>query len=201
MKANKVGIIGKKLGMTQVYDNGVMTGVTVIDFSDMELIGKRTMEKDGYTAAVLGYDFKTVRRKDKEFKKPKFAREFRIEDTAVYEDEAKLSEVMGSVKTMDVSGIMKGRGFAGAIKRHHFSGGPATHGAKMHRRTGSIGQHTFPARVFKGKKMPGHMGNTRVTVLGQKLVKFDAEKRLLFIRGQVPGANNGYVMVRDAIKA
>ena len=167
----------------------------------MELIGKRTMEKDGYTAVVLGYDFKTVRRKDKEFKKPKFAREFRIEDATVYEDAAKLSEVMGSIKKMDVSGIMKGRGFAGAIKRHHFSGGPATHGAKMHRRTGSIGQHTFPARVFKGKKMPGHMGNTRVTVLGQKLVKFDAEKRLLFIRGQVPGANNGYVMIRDAIKA
>ncbi|OHD56773.1 MAG: 50S ribosomal protein L3 [Spirochaetes bacterium GWF1_49_6] len=201
MKANKVGIIGKKLGMTQVYDNGAIAGVTVIDFSDMEIIGKRTTEKDGYNAVILGYDFKTVRRKEKEFKKPRYCREIRIEDSGVYDDDAKLSEAVSSIKKVDIAGIMKGRGFAGAIKRWHFNGGPATHGAKMHRRTGSIGMHTFPAHVFKGKHMPGHMGNTRVTVLGQKLVKFDAEKRLLFIRGNVPGANNGYVMVRDAIKA
>lgn len=201
MKAKKVGIIGKKLGMTQLYDDGAFMGVTVIDFSDMTMVGTRTVEKDGYSAAIVSYDFKTIRRKDKEIKKAKMTREFRMDDVSVYENDAKLSEVLGGIKTVDVCGIMKGRGFAGGIKRHHFHGGPATHGSKVHRRTGSIGMHTFPARVFKGKKMPGHMGAERVTVLGQKLVKVDNERRLLYIRGQVPGSTNSYVMVRDAIKA
>ncbi len=199
MKAKKLGIIGKKLGMTQLYHDGKLKAVTVIDFSDMKVLGERSPEKDGYSAVILGYDFKTVKRKDKTFSQAKFIREFRLDDTSVYGDD-KFASTIGEVKKVDVSGIMKGRGFTSAIKRWNFHRGPQTHGSKTHRRVGSIGQCSFPARVFKGKKMPGHYGNTKVTTLSEKVLKVDTDKKLLFINGSVPGARNGYVMVRDAIK-
>lgn len=200
MKAKKVGIIGKKLGMTQLYDDGRMTGVTVVDFSDMKAIGYRTPERDGYTAVILGYDFRESLKGGKKVETPRYVREIRLEDTSLYEDENKVLDALSGTSKVDVSGVMKGRGFAGAMKRWHFGGGPATHGSKTHRRVGSIGQCTFPAKVFKGKKMPGHMGNVKKTILSQKLVRVDLERKLLFIRGSVPGARNRYVMVRDAIK-
>jgi large subunit ribosomal protein L3 len=209
MKAKKIGIIGKKLGMTQLYHNEALIGVTVVDFSDMKVIGHRTPEKDGYSAVILGYDFKTVRRvkiKDgketvKEFEKPKIIREIRTDDVSSYENDEKLGEALNSIVKVDVSGIMKGRGFAGVMKRWGFSGGPATHGSKTHRRPGSLGQCTSPAKVFKGKKMPGHYGNTKVTTLSQKLVRVDMDRRVLFVKGAIPGSKNGIVMVRDAVKA
>ncbi len=193
MKAKKVGIIGKKLGMTQLFDNDRMVGVTVVDFSGMALLGKRTAEKDGYTAAILGYDFS----RDNE---PRFVREVRVNDASIYEDGQYLS-LFENLKHVDVIGLMKGRGFAGVMKRHGFHGGPASHGAKhWHRRPGSVGGHTFPAKTWRGQKMPGHYGNSRVCVLNQKLVRIDKEKGLLFIQGSIPGARNAYVMIRDAVK-
>lgn len=199
MKAKKIGLIGKKLGMTQLYHEGKLKGVTVIDFSDMKKIGERTLEKDGYQAVILGYDFKTIKRKEKTFEQARFVREFRVEDTSIYED-AKLDQNLEGLTRVDISGTMKGRGFAGAIKRHNFRRGPQTHGSKTHRRVGSIGQCAFPGRVFKGKRMPGHYGNSKVTTLGEKVLKVDTQKRLLFVNGSVPGSRNAYVMVRDAIK-
>ena len=206
MKAKKVGIIGKKLGMTQMYVEGALVGVTVIDFSDMQVVGKRNKiqiegEKikcgqpknaDGYDAVVLGYDF--------DGDNPRYIKEFRVSDPSIY-SENKYLELLGQIKKVDVWGIMKGRGFTGVMKRHGFHGGPASHGAKhWHRRPGSIGGHTFPAKTWKGKKMPGHYGNTTVCILSQILVKVDSEKRLLFIKGSIPGAKNSYVMLRDSIK-
>lgn len=200
MKAKTVGIIGKKLGMTQLYDNkGALCGVTVIDFSDTDVLGFRTIEKDGYNAVILGCDFKTVRKGKEVQEKPKFVSEIRVEDTTPYQDKA-YEEILGSLGKVDVSSIMKGKGFQGAMKRWNFGGGPASHGSKTHRRVGSIGQCTFPARVIKGKKMPGHMGAERVTVLSQRLLRVDAERKLLFIEGSVPGSKQSYVTVRDAIK-
>lgn len=206
MKAKKLGIIGKKLGMTQMYVNGVLVGVTVVDFSDMQVVGSRTKvavdglkrkdgqprQADGYDAVILGYDFRG--------EEAKFVKEFRVPDTSIYTDN-KYLETLGAVKSVDVWGEMKGRGFAGVMKRHGFHGGPASHGAKhWHRRPGSVGGHTYPAKTWKGKKMAGHYGNSTVCILSQDLVKVDAEKRLLFIRGSIPGSKNSYVMVRDSIK-
>ncbi len=193
MDAKKLGIIGKKLGMTQVYNNEGLMGVTVVDFSNMTMVGERTVAKDGYNAAILGYDF------DKE-NTPRFISEVRIDDSSVYQDN-KFLDLLDGIKKVDVFGIMKGRGFTGVMKRHGFHGGPGAHGAKhWHRRPGSIGGHTYPAKVWKGQKMPGHYGNTKVCILGQKVIRVDKEKKLIFINGSIPGAKNSYVMLRDAIK-
>jgi large subunit ribosomal protein L3 len=199
MKAKTVGIIGKKLGMTQLYDNkGALCGATVIDFSDTDVLGFRTIEKDGYNAVILGCGFKTTKKSDV-LGKPKFVSEIRVEDVTPYQGKG-YEEVLGSLGKVDVSSISKGKGFQGAMKRWNFGGGPASHGSKTHRRVGSIGQCTFPARVIKGKKMPGHMGDERVTVLSQRLLRIDTERKLLFIEGSVPGSKQSYVTVRDAIK-
>jgi len=200
MKAKTVGIIGKKLGMTQLYDKkGALCGVTVIDFSDMNVLGFRTIEKDGYNAVILGYDYKTIRKGNEFIEKPKFVSEIRVDDVTPYQNKS-YEEILNSIGKVDVSSIMKGKGFQGAMKRWNFGGGPASHGSKTHRRVGSIGQCTFPARVIKGKKMPGHMGNERVTILSQRLLRVDAERKLLFIEGSVPGSKQSYVTVRDAVK-
>lgn len=201
MKAKNIGIIGRKLGMTRLYgEDGVASAVTVIDFSEMTVVGYRTLEKDGYSAIILGYDTRTIKRKKSTFTKPKYIREFRTDNTSVYEDETKISDALGLLSKVDVTATMKGRGFAGVMKRWNFHGGPASHGSKTHRRPGSLGQCTFPAKVFKGKKMPGHYGNKKITTLSQKVVRVDKEKKLIFINGSVPGPTNGYVLVRDAIK-
>lgn len=193
MKAKKVGIIGKKLGMTQLFDKDSMVGVTVVDFSDMAILGKRTTEKDGYDAAILGYDFD-------QSNQPGFMKEVRVNDVSVYDGDQYLA-LFDTIQKVDVVGTMKGRGFSGVMRRHGFHGGPAAHGAKhWHRRPGSIGGHTYPAKVWKGKKMAGRYGGTQVCTLGQQLVKVDKEKGLLFIKGSIPGSKNSYVMIRDAIK-
>lgn len=200
MKAKTVGIIGKKLGMTQLYDNkGALCGVTVVDFSDTNVLGFRTVERDGYNAVILGCGYKTVKKGTETRENPKFVSEIRVEDTTPYQGKA-YEEILGSLEKVDVSSIMKGKGFQGAMKRWNFGGGPASHGSKTHRRVGSIGQCTFPARVIKGKKMPGHMGAEKVTILSQRLLRIDAERKLLFIEGSVPGSKQSYVTVRDAIK-
>ncbi|MGL4560794.1 MAG: 50S ribosomal protein L3 [Brevinema sp.] len=200
MKAKTVGIIGKKLGMTQLYDDkGALCGVTVVDFSDTDVLGFRTVEKDGYNAVILGCGFRMVRKGKEKVEKPKFISEIRVENTIPYQDKS-YEEILSSLGRVDVSGIMKGKGFQGAMKRWNFGGGPASHGSKTHRRVGSIGQCTFPARVIKGKKMPGHMGAEKVTVLSQRLLRVDADRKLLFIEGSVPGSKQSFVTVRDAVK-
>ncbi|MGL5955085.1 MAG: 50S ribosomal protein L3 [Brevinema sp.] len=200
MKAKTVGIIGKKLGMTQLYDNkGALCGVTVVDFSDTDVLGFRTVEKDGYNAVILGCGFKTVKKGKEVREQAKFISEIRVEDTTPYQGKA-YEEILGSLGKVDVSAIMKGKGFQGAMKRWNFGGGPASHGSKTHRRVGSIGQCTFPARVIKGKKMPGHMGAKKVTILSQRLLRIDTDRKLLFIEGSVPGSKQSYVTVRDAVK-
>ncbi|MEJ5283839.1 MAG: 50S ribosomal protein L3 [Brevinematia bacterium] len=193
MKAKKIGIVGRKVGMTQLFTDEGLVGVTVVDFSDMEVLGKRTIEKDGYSAVILGCE----RKKDGSFR---WVREIRLDDVSIYES-GNYIDLFDNIKLVDVVGYMKGRGFAGAMKRHGFHGGPASHGAKhWHRRTGSVGGHTYPAKTWKGQKGPGHYGNTRVCVLNQKLVMVDKEKKLLFIKGAIPGAKNGIAIIRDAIK-
>jgi large subunit ribosomal protein L3 len=193
MKAKQVGILGKKLGMTQMFWNDAMVGVTVVDFSGLEYMGSRTAEKDGYNAAIVGINNKNGKSKG-------CIREVRLDNTIAYQDGSYI-DLFDSVKKVDVVGFMKGRGFQGVMRRHGFHGGPASHGAKhWHRRPGSIGGHTFPAKTFRGQKMPGHMGNTKVCTLSQDLVKLDKENKLIFIRGSVPGAKNAYVLVRDAVK-
>ncbi len=193
MKAKKVGILGRKLGMTEMYWNDSMVGVTVVDFSGLTYLGQRTGQKDGYNAAIVGLGVEKGRNKG-------CIREIRMENSAAYENGTYL-DLFDNIKKVDVIGIMKGRGFTGAMKRHGFHGGPASHGAKhWHRRTGSVGGHTFPAKTWRGQKMPGHYGNVRVCTLSQDLVKLDKEKKLIFIRGSVPGCKNSYVMVRDAVK-
>lgn len=193
MKAKQVGIIGKKLGMTQMYVDGKMAAITVLEFSDMKLIGQRTEEKDGYVAAILGFDFNKKQ-------KPRYVKEIRVDKPEIYESDEYMS-TLEQVGKVDVFGTMKGRGFTGAMKRHGFGGGPASHGAKhWHRRVGSIGGASYPAKVWKGQKMPGHYGNTRISTLNEKLVKVDKDQRLLFIKGSVPGSNGSYVMVRDSLK-
>jgi len=193
MKAKKVGIIGRKVGMTQLFTDEGLVGVSVVDFSEMEILGKRTPEKDGYSAVILGFGKKGNG-------KYRWVREIRVDDLSVYESDSYLDLLMNT-KLVDVVGYMKGRGFAGAMKRHGFHGGPMSHGAKhWHRRTGSVGGHTYPAKTWKGQKGPGHYGNTRVCVLNQKLAMVDKDKRLLFIKGAIPGARNGIAIVRDAIK-
>lgn len=199
MKAKTIGIIGKKLGMTQLFDDGRFTGVTVIDFSGMRVVGYRTAERDGYNAVIVGYDFKALTRKDKTVDVPRRLREIRTDNVGIYENDQWL-EALAGVKSVDVSGTSKGKGFAGTMKLFHFGGGPASHGSKRHRRPGSIGQHTWPSHVYRGKKMPRKMGNQSATMLSQKVVRVDLEKKLLFVRGTVPGSANGYVLVRDAIK-
>ncbi|MGL4677103.1 MAG: 50S ribosomal protein L3 [Brevinema sp.] len=200
MKAKTVGIIGKKLGMTQLYDNkGALCGVTIVDFSDTDVLGFRTVEKDGYNAVILGCGFKTVKKGKEVREKAKFISEIRVEDTTPYQGKV-YEEILGSLGKVDVSSIMKGKGFQGAMKRWNFGGGPASHGSKTHRRVGSIGQCTFPARVIKGKKMPGHMGAKKVTILSQRLLRIDIDRKLLFIEGSVPGSKQSYVTVRDAVK-
>lgn len=200
MKAKSVGIIGKKLGMTQLYDDkGALCGVTVVDYSDMEVLGFRSVERDGYNAVILGYDFKSVNKSGEQRQVPKFISEIRVDDITPYQSGQYL-ELLFSFGKVDVSAITKGKGFQGAMKRWGFGGGPAAHGSKFHRRPGSIGQHTFTARVYKGRKMPGHMGSDRVTILSQRLLRVDSERKLLFIEGSVPGSRQSYVTVRDAIK-
>lgn len=206
-----IGILGKKVGMTRVYDqSGTSVPVTVIEAGNNVVTQVRTAEKDGYTAVQLAYGETTEKRVTKplagHFKKAgttpkKFVREF----TTAGEAEQKPGDVMGVTRfqpgqLIDVIGVSKGKGFQGVVKRYRFGGQPETHGSMMHRRTGSIGCRSTPGRVFKNKKMPGHMGDKKVTIQNLVVVGVREADQVLLIRGNVPGANGSYVIIRDAIK-
>lgn len=195
--------------MTQVFDeNGVLTPVTVVKVDENTVVGERTAEKNGYNAIVLGYgDIK----KNK-VTKP-YAGQFAegIEPTKKlieirdYEIECKAGdklgiEVFADIDMVDVIGTSKGKGFQGVMKRHNFGGGRATHGSKFHRQNGGIGMSSTPSKILKGLKMAGRMGSDRVTVQNLKVVKVDAEKKVILIAGAVPGAAKSLVLVRKSIK-
>jgi large subunit ribosomal protein L3 len=199
------GLLGRKLGMVQVFDKaGRMRGATVIEAGPCLITQIRTPERDGYQAVQLG--FGTAKRRNKPMRGHlkrlgdlRHLREFRVEG-----DEHKVGDRVGveifqEGDKVDVTGVSKGRGFAGGVKRHGFHGGPKTHGqSDRHRAPGSIGSGTTPGRVYKGLKMAGHMGDVTRTVLNVLVVASDPERNLLFVEGSVPGARNGIVFVRGA---
>lgn len=206
-------ILGKKIGMTQIFnENGLAIPVTVIQAGPCAVVQKKTVENDGYSALKLGFE----EIPEKKLSKPekglftkinvssrKYLREFRIDDAAKYEvgQEIKVADMFSSGDRIDVSGISKGKGFQGTIRRFGQSGGPETHGSMYHRRVGSMGPNTSPARVFKGKKLPGHMGVDKITVQNLVVVKADNERNLLLVKGAVPGPKGGLVVVRETVKS
>jgi len=208
------GILGKKVGMTQIFDEkGEVVPVTVIEAGPCFVAQIKTVERDGYTAVQLGFEEAKPRRLTqpqlKHLQKSnlpalRHLREIRLapDDLADLEEGQKLTVALFEPgEYVDVAGISKGRGFAGVVKRYGFAGGPKTHGqSDRHRAPGSIGACTTPGRVFKGKRMPGRMGGDRVTVQNLEVVMVDPERNLLAIRGAVPGAKNGLVEIREARK-
>ncbi len=202
-----IGLIGKKIGMTQLFGgNGEVIPVTIIQAGPCPVVQKKARERDGYEAVQLGFEDKKEKRVNKpqrgHFAKagvgPKrVLKEFRIDGFDDYSvgDEVKV-DVLKEEDLVSITGISKGKGFAGVMKRWGFSGGPASHGAhKWHRRPGSIGSSAYPSRVFKGKKMAGRMGAERVTCRNLKVVKIDLNQNLLLVKGAVPGSNGGYVFI------
>ena len=198
---------GKKLGMTSVFsEDGTMVAVTIIELPPATVLEQKTKEKHGYTGLKVASGKANERRQNKAiagvFKKAnvpaaKWLTEIRLDDTKEFEVGKVLDvSVFAGEKKITVIGTTKGRGFAGTIKRHKFQRGPATHGSQNVRQPGSIGAHTYPGRTFPGQKMAGHHGDVRQTTKNLVLVKIDVEKNLLFVRGAVPGATNGEVLVR-----
>jgi large subunit ribosomal protein L3 len=202
------GIIGKKLGMTQVFgDDGRSEAVTAIEAGPCTVTQVKTAEKEGYNAVQLGFiaaskgkPKKRGRSKAKETTKFKYVREFNINEGETVEPGQVIdASLFKAGDIIDVTGISKGKGFAGTVKRHHFAGGPKTHGqSDRHRAPGSIGSTTTPGRVLKGMRMAGHLGNERVTVNNLVIHESDPARNLLLIKGAVPGARNSLVMIRKS---
>ena len=205
------GILGRKVGMTQVFaENGDLIPVTVIEATPNVVLQKKTVETDGYEAVQVGFEDKRVKLANKPAQghvakantAPKrFIREFRNLDAAAYEvgQEVKV-EIFAEGDVIDVTGVTKGKGFQGAIKRHGQSRGPMSHGSRYHRRVGSMGP-VAPNRVFKQKKLPGQMGGNVVTIQNLEIVKVDVERNLLLVKGNVPGSKKALVAVKSAIKS
>lgn len=201
-----LGLMGKKMGMTQVFDEaGEVIPVTVVKVGPCTVVQVKTKESDGYDAIQLGYDTTKPRRITKaergHFEKRslplfKYLREFRTEHVKDFEvGQELLVAGFKSGDVVNVSGVTKGRGFQGVMKRHNKHGGPASHGSDFHRRPGSIGMRTWPGHVLKNMKMPGHMGNVNVTTKNLKIVSVRPEDNVLLIRGALPGAASGLVIV------
>jgi large subunit ribosomal protein L3 len=206
------GLIGKKIGMTQIFDeSGLAVPVTVIEAGPCYVTQVRMPEKDGYSAVQMGFSEVKPKRltggqlghlKRNNLPPLKFLREFRVKDPEVQEGDQVTVAVFVVGERVDVVGTSKGKGFQGAVKRYHFAGGPRTHGASDRERApGSRGSGTTPGRVYKGSRGPGHMGSDRVTSQSLKVVLVDAERNLIGVRGSVPGARGSLVMVKEARKA
>jgi len=208
----RTGLIAKKMGMTQIYTaDGAHVPVTVMQLDACQVVGQRTVEKNGYTAVQLGAGAKKAKRVIKA-ERGQFAKanvepkaklvEFRVSEDNMIEIGAELSaEHFLPGQMVDVTGTSIGKGFAGAMKRHNFKGLRATHGVSIsHRSHGSTGQCQDPGKVFKGKKMAGHMGATRVTTQNLEVVRTDADRGLILIKGAVPGSKGGWVLIKDAVK-
>jgi large subunit ribosomal protein L3 len=202
------GIIGKKVGMTQVYaEDGQAIPATVIEAGPCVVVQRKSKEKDGYSAVQVGLvERRTVKRVTKPMKGHfakaglppcRVLREFRVEVGSEVKVGDKVSvELFAAGDEISVTGISKGKGFQGVVKRHHFRGGAATHGSMFHRAPGSIGASAFPSRVLKGMRAAGHMGSERVTVRNVKVVRVDSGNNILVVRGSIPGAGGSYVVIR-----
>ena len=212
----KKAIVGKKIGMTQVFtDDGRLVPVTVVEAGPCKVVQKKTTESDGYEAVQVGFDTYAENRAKKLVNKPmaghfkkadvaptRYLREFRLDNVAELEvgNELTVAQFEAGEK-IDVSGITKGHGYTGAIQRWNQHTGPMAHGSKYHRGVGSLSANSDPSRVFKNKHMAGHYGVERVTIQNLEIVKVDAERNLLLIKGAVPGPNGGLLLVRNACKA
>ncbi|MCI8832544.1 MAG: 50S ribosomal protein L3 [Lachnospiraceae bacterium] len=208
----KKAILATKVGMTQIFnEDGVLVPVTVLQAGPCVVTQVKTVENDGYKAVQVGF----VDKREKLVNKPvkghfdkagvsykRYVREFRFENAEEYnvKDEIK-ADVFAAGDKVDATAISKGKGFQGAIKRHGQHRGPMAHGSKFHRHQGSNGSATTPGRVFKGKGMPGHMGNVQVTVQNLEIVSIDADKNLILVKGSVPGPKKSLVTVKETVKA
>ena len=205
------GLIGKKIGMTQIFDEtGAAIPVTIIEAGPCFVTQVRTTTKEGYSAVQLGYAEVKPKRltngqlghlKRNDLSPLRFLREFRSKEIEVKEGEKVDVSAFSVGEHVDVIGTSKGKGFAGGVKRYHFRGGPKTHGqSDRHRAPGSRGSTTTPGRVYKGSRGPGHMGDDRITAQNLKVELVDAERNLLGVRGSIPGARNGLVVIKEARK-
>jgi len=208
----KIGLLGKKIGMTRVYDAaGKATPVTVIEAGGNTALQVKNEASDGYSAVQVGFDTQKEQRVTKpllgHFKKAdsepkKFIREFRLPDGTTFEGAINLNvSQFAPGDTVDVIGRSKGKGFQGVIKKHGMHGQPMSHGSMMHRRNGAIGNRSTPGRIWKNMGMPGHMGDERVTVQNLTVVQVRPEEGIILISGAVPGPNGSYIVVRPAKKA
>jgi large subunit ribosomal protein L3 len=206
VRAMSIGLIGRKVGMTQVFqDDGTMVAVSVVAIQPNTVTRLRTPARDGYTAVQLGTEVvPRLSRPEagqlKELPKVKTIREFRVDDVESFEvgQTVNLGDVFTAGDEVDVTGVSKGKGTAGVIKRHNFRRGPKTHGSDHHRAPGSIGPGTTPGRVYRGLRMAGHMGDETVTVKNVRVVRTDPERNLLLVKGSLPGARGGLILVRKA---
>lgn len=208
----KKALIARKIGMTQIFvEDGSLVPVTVLEAGPCTVTQVKTMENDGYSAVQVGFSDK----KEKHTTKPlqghfekagvdfkKYVKEFRFDNSEEYTvgQEIKV-DVFEAGDKIDVSGTSKGKGYQGAIKRHNQSRGPMSHGSKYHRQAGSMGMASYPGKVFKGKKLAGHMGAEAVTIQNLEVVRVDLENNLILVKGAVPGPRKSIVTVRDAVKA
>lgn len=208
----KKAIIAKKIGMTQVFaEDGRLVPVTVLEAGPCAVIQKKTVENDGYEAVQVGF----AEQREKLANKPKkghfakagvslkkFVKEFRFENSAEYEIGAEIkADIFAAGDKVDVSGVSKGKGYASTIKRYNAQRGPMGHGSKSHRVTGSMGSSATPSNVKKGKRMPGHMGAVNVTLQNVEIVRADADKNLILIKGAVPGAKGAILVIKESVKA
>ena len=208
----KKALIARKIGMTQIFvEDGSLVPVTVLEAGPCTVTQVKTIDNDGYSAIQVGFSDK----KEKHTTKPlqghfekagvdfkRFVKEFRLENSEEYTiGQEILADVFEAGDKIDVSGTSKGKGYQGAIKRHNQSRGPMSHGSKYHRQAGSMGMASYPGKVFKGKKLAGHMGAEAVTIQNLEVVRVDLENNLILVKGAVPGPRKSIVTVRDAVKA
>lgn len=205
------GILGKKIGMTQIFtEEGIVVPVTVVEATPNVVTQIKTVEKDGYSAIQVGFEDA----KEKSLNKPqkghlaaanvlkKHLKEFRVDSVEEFTVGQEIkADLFAAGEIIDVTGISKGKGFQGPIKRHGQSRGPESHGSRYHRRPGSMGACSFPGRVFKNKKLAGHMGSVRVTVQNLEVVRVDADKNLILVKGAIPGAKGSVVTLKEAVKS
>ena len=205
------GILGKKIGMTQIFtEHGEVIPVTVVEAGPVVVTQVKTIENDGYNAVQVDF----VDAKEKSLNKPqkghlaaantlkKHLKEFRVDSVEEYTVGQEIkADLFAAGELIDVTGISKGKGFQGPIKRHGQSRGPETHGSRYHRRPGSMGACSYPGRVFKNKKLAGHMGSVKVTVQNLEVVRVDADKNFILVKGAIPGAKGSVVTIKEAVKA